>query len=114
MQQIVDLHNDPEFQELGVELLSIAFDSQEELKQGALEYSINNVPLLTDVDKTVSEDYNVLQWAIESGEPSHTFVLVDKNGKIVWIKDYGAPDKPDRTMYVEPAELVGYIKDSLK
>jgi peroxiredoxin len=114
MQQIVDLHNDPEFQKLGVELLSIAFDSQEELKQGALESCITGVPLLTDVDKTVSEDYNVLQWAVESGEPSHTFVLVDKDGRIAWIKDYGAPNNPNRTMYVEPTELVSYIKASLK
>ena len=28
-----------------------------------------------------------LQWAIDNGEPSHTFVLVDGNGKIVWIKE---------------------------
>ena len=37
MQQIVDLQNDPDFQQLGVEVISIAFDSPAELSQGALE-----------------------------------------------------------------------------
>ncbi len=53
------------------------------------------------------------QWAIDNGEPSHTFILVDKTGEVVWIKDYGAPDNPNRTMYVEVEELVSYIKTNL-
>ena len=55
----------------------------------------------------------VLQWAIENGEPSHTFVLVDGSGKIVWIKDYGAPDNPSRTMYVEIDELTRYVEENI-
>jgi alkyl hydroperoxide reductase subunit AhpC len=34
MEQIVDLQNDPDFQSLGVSILSIAFDSQEEHAAG--------------------------------------------------------------------------------
>ncbi|NQS92375.1 MAG: hypothetical protein HQ574_08190, partial [Chloroflexi bacterium] len=55
----------------------------------------------------------VLQWAIENGEPSHTFVLVDGDGKITWIKDYGAPDNPNRTMYVEVSELIHFVETNL-
>ena len=55
----------------------------------------------------------MLQWAIDNGEPSHTFVLVDANGEIAWVKDYGAPDNPDRTMYVEIDELIGHVNISL-
>jgi len=113
MKQIVDLHNDPDFQALGVELVSLAFDSPAELATGAAEYGIRDVPLLSDTDHKVSEAYGVLQWAIDSGEPGHTFVLVDTAGDIAWMRDYGAPDNPDRTMYVEPSEIVEQVRAAL-
>jgi len=113
MQQIVDLHNDTDFRALGVELVSLAFDSPAELASGAAEYGIRDVPLLSDTDHKVSEAYGVLQWAIDSGEPGHTFVLVDSEGTIAWVRDYGAPDNPDRTMYVEPSEIVEQVRAAL-
>ena len=113
MQQIVDLQNSPEFQELNVQVISIARDSISEMAPEAKSLGIVNVPVLSDPDLVVSEEYDVLQWAIENGEPSHTFILVDGQGKIVWIKDYGAPDNPNRTMYVEVDELVNFVKTNL-
>ena len=80
----------------------------------AVSLGITSVPVLSDPDLKVSASYDVLQWAIENGEPSHTFVLVDGDGKIAWVKDYGAPDNPNRTMYVEIDELVTYVRDSLE
>lgn len=112
MQQIVDLQNDPEFQGMDVQLLSIAFDSPEEQAGGAEEYGITNIPLLSDTDKSVSEAYDVLQWAVASGEPGHTFVLVDKDGKIAWIRDYGAPENGG-VMYVPVEDLVSQISENL-
>jgi hypothetical protein len=49
-----------------------------------------------------------MQWAMPSGEPGHTFVLVGKDGKVKWIWDYGAPDNGGR-MYVPPNEFVPEI-----
>ena len=99
MQQIVDLQNDPEFQQLGVELVSIAFDSPSELAQGAAEFGITSVPLLSDSEQDVSQEYGVLKWAVATGEPGHTFILVDEDGKVVWIRDYGAPENGDHLPY---------------
>ena len=113
MQQIVDLQNDPDFRSLNVEVLSIAFDSQSELAAGKLEYDITDVPLLTDTNGQVSADYDLLKWAVRSGEPSHTFVLVDGEGQVAWIRDYGSPTLPDPVMYVPVAELVEQIAASL-
>ena len=113
MQQIVDLQNSPDFQALEVQLISIARDSIAEMAPEAHTLGIASVPVLSDPNLAVSEDYDVLQWAIENGEPSHTFILVDKTGEVVWIKDYGSPDNPNRTMYVEVEELEGYIKTNL-
>jgi hypothetical protein len=70
--------------------------------------------MAVDADSSTSESYDVLRWAIASGEPGHTFVLVDKEGKIRWIRDYGAPDLAERTMYVPLDEMVQQVRDSLK
>ena len=113
MEQIVDLQNSPDFQALDVQLISIARDSIAEMAPEAQNLGITSVPVLSDPELAVSDSYDVLQWAIENGEPSHTFILVNEVGEIIWIKDYGAPDNPNRTMYVEVEELVGYIKSNL-
>ncbi len=113
MKQIVDLQNSSEFQSLNVQVVSIARDSVAEMAPEASRLGITSVPVLSDPDLRVSAEYDVLKWAIGNGEPSHTFVLVDGNGTIVWIKDYGAPDDPDRTMYVEVPELVRYVRQHL-
>jgi len=112
MQQIVDLQDSPEFQELNVAYLSIAFDPAEELSEMAAEYG-TKIPLLTDQNGRVSASYNVLQWAVKSGEPGHTFVLVGEDGKISWIQDYGAQENGGR-MYVPVDELTQQIATSLK
>lgn len=111
MQQIVDLQNAPTFQALDVGFLSIAFDPPAQLATVAREYG-TEIPLLTDVDHSVSESFGVLQWAVKSGEPGHTFVLVSEQGDVLWIQDYGAPENRG-VMYVPVEELVAEIKARL-
>ena len=113
MQQVVDLQNDASFQSLGVQVISIARDTAFEQATEAIGLGITSVPMLSDPDLTVSAEYDVLQYAIDNGEPSHTFVLVDSAGQVVWLKDYGAPDNPNRTMYVPVDELTKYVKENL-
>jgi peroxiredoxin len=114
MQQIVDLQNSSEFQALNVQVISIARDTVDEMAPESKALGITNVPILSDPDLAVSAEYDVLQWAIANGEPSHTFVLVDGTGQIVWVKDYGAPDNPDPTMYIEVDELIDFVKANLE
>ena len=114
MKQIVDLQNSSKFKELDVQLISIARDSIPEMAVEVDTLGIVTVPVLSDPDSVVTGAYDVLQWAMDNGEPSHTFILLDKEGKIVWVKDYGAPDNPNRTMYVEVSELVRFIKTNLE
>jgi peroxiredoxin len=93
-------------------LVSIAFDSLLELAAGADQFGITDVPLASDSDGRISAAYDVLQWAMRNGEPGHTFILVDQEGKIAWIQDYGAPENGG-VMYVPPLELVTKIKTAL-
>jgi peroxiredoxin len=113
MQQVVDLQNDPSFQALGVPVLSIAFDTIEEQSVEAQALGITSVPLLSDAQHEVSQAYDVLQWAVGSGEPGHTFILVDQDGRIAWVEDYGAPDNPKRTMYVPIEELTEKVAGAI-
>jgi hypothetical protein len=69
--------------------------------------------LLIDGDGAVSDAYGVLEWAVATGEPGHTFALVDEAGKIVWLQDFGAEENGGR-MYVPMQELVEAIQGALR
>ena len=97
---------------MDVAILSIAFDPQDAQAASRVEYGIT-VPMLVDNDHSVSETYDVLQWAVGTGEPGHTFILVDATGDLVWIQDYGAPENGGQ-MYVPVDELTMKIKQSLE
>jgi len=111
MQQIVDLETDTEYAALDVQLVSIAFDSPEVMAAAGAAAGVTETPMLTDADGSVSGAYDVLQWAVATGEPGHTFVLVD-GGEIAWIRDYGAPENGG-SMYVLPAEIAAQVAEAL-
>jgi peroxiredoxin len=98
---------------MGVKVISIAFDPTNEQALAAAEYGITSVPMLSDADRTVSEDYGVLKWAVATGEPGHTFILVGENGRVLWLRDYGAPENGG-LMYVPVDELVSQIAEKLR
>jgi hypothetical protein len=54
-----------------------------------------------------------MRWATPGGEPSHTFVLVGKDGMVKWIQDYGHSTNGGR-MYVPITELVNTISPNLQ
>ena len=108
----MDLQNDPDFQALDVQLISIAFDNAVEQEQAIADYGIE-IPMLIDSDGTVSQVYDVLQWAVGTGEPGHSFILVNAEGIITWIKDYGSPQLDNPVMYVPVDELLRFIQDNL-
>ncbi len=112
MQQVVDLQNSPDFKATGAQLISIATDPASQQAPEAQALGIT-VPMLVD-DGSVTKLFGADEFSLANGEPSHTFALVDANGNLVWFKDYGAPDNPNRTMYVEVDELVNFINQSLK
>lgn len=88
---------------MNIELVSIAIDPVPQLEEDASRLGITT-PFLSDADSQMSVEYGVLRWAMPSGEPGHTFVLVDEQGVVRWIRDYGAPENGG-LMYVEVQEL---------
>lgn len=109
---MVDLQNDPKFQALNLNLVSITVNTQEQTAGSARELGIK-VPHLSDAGKVVSTAYGVLRWATPAGTPSHTFILLDKSGKVKWIQDYGHPSNGGR-MYVPLDELYRDVSSHLQ
>jgi peroxiredoxin len=111
LQQIVDLQKDAAFQATGIALVNVGTDSPQDLERAARNYGITT-PLLSDQNREMSRAFGVLQWAMPSGEPGHTFVLIGKDGRVKWIQDYGAPQNGG-LMYVPVADLLRAIKTAL-
>src|SRR6266542_4955662 len=108
MQQVVDLQNSKDFQALGVEFLSISPDSVQAWATAATAKAVHT-PLLSDASNRVAIAYGVMRWGMGGGTmPGHTFVLVDRSGRISWIRDYGAPEHGG-LMYVAPKDLVPLV-----
>jgi hypothetical protein len=83
---VVDLHEDKDFQGLGVELLSISPDPIDAWREAGRDMGIRNFNgILTDAENQVAGPYGVMQWAA-GGEPGHTFILVDESGEIAWLQ----------------------------
>jgi len=111
MQQVVDLEGSSEFNELDIVLFSISTDPPPQLAQAVQEYGVDSHHL-SDEGGEVTERYGASQWAMPSGEPGHTFVLVGIDGEIKWIRDYGAPQNGG-LMYVPVDQLVQEISQAL-
>jgi peroxiredoxin len=91
----------------------VAPDPPGDWRDAAGDYDVpDDAILLSDEGNRVASAYDVMQWQAATGEPGHTFVLVDETGEIAWIRDYGDPDNGG-LMYVMPDELIPQIEEHL-
>jgi peroxiredoxin len=65
------------------------------------------MPVLTDVDRTVSEAYNTLGFGMHADKPNHTFVFIDKAGEIRWWEDYPSMRAPTDGVIKKVQALAG-------
>jgi peroxiredoxin len=117
LQQVGDLETSKEFIGLGVQLVSISPDPPEAWQDAAEEFNLTT-PLVTDPGNKVAQRYGVMRWRVpetadvDSAEPGHTFVLVDEQGLVKWVRDYGAREHGG-VMYVFPDTLIGELEQEL-
>ncbi|MGH2590832.1 MAG: peroxiredoxin family protein, partial [Actinomycetota bacterium] len=101
--------------EAGDRLLTLPEDSTTwRVEAWVAEAEANGIdlPLLSDAGNSIATEYGVMRWKMPSNEPGHTFVLVDGDGRIAWIRDYGAPENGG-LMYVPVADLVSALREQL-
>src|SRR5439155_12316706 len=111
MRQVVDLQRDRQIGSMGLEVLSIAPDSAQAWAAAGRKLGITT-PLLSDPGNRVAAMFGVMRWGMGT-MPGHTFVLIDRNGVIRWVRDYGAPEHGS-VMYVSPSQLLPAIRQHLK
>lgn len=86
-------------------------DPLSDLKAEARDKNIHGV-VASDADKKVSELYDAMQASMHPGsKPGHTFVLVNKSGKMIWRWDWIGHGKP---MYVQVNDLFDDVQTWLK
>lgn len=82
-------------------LVNVTTDPPGVLRQAASAYRITT-PLVSDENRDMSRAYDVLGQGMHPDSAGHTFVLVDRSGRIRWRNDYG-------TMFVQPATLLAQL-----
>ncbi|MGI0044883.1 MAG: peroxiredoxin family protein, partial [Nitrososphaeraceae archaeon] len=116
--QIEDIQKEyDKFKSLDIEILIIAVDPLNALMKESNNRGIT-LPVLDDADLAVSKAYDVLDYSMHPGSrPGHSFILVGKDGSIVWREDYypagqimgGMNMNTGGRMYVPVAELLKEI-----
>lgn len=111
LQQMVDIDkNYSTFSKMGITVVSITADSPSSLGTWAQNNGITKMMVLSDTSLQVDQEYGTLYaGSMHPGmAPGHTFILVGKDGTILWRKDYGST-----TMYVQMNELISSVKSAL-
>ncbi len=108
LQQMVDIdRNYSTFGDMGIVVASITTDSASGMTTWSQNNRISNMMVLTDPSLTVDREYDTLfAGSMHPGmAPGHTFILVGKDGTILWRQDYGS-----YTMYVPMNQLIASVK----
>lgn len=111
LQQMVDIdRNYSAFGEMGVTVVSITTDRMSDMRMWAQNNGITRMMVLPDQSLQVDREYTTLYaGSMHAGSaPGHTFILVGKDGSVLWRKDYGS-----YTMYVPMNELIASVKSAL-
>jgi peroxiredoxin Q/BCP len=107
LQQMHDLDGlNSQFSGMNVLVVSITPDNLGQLQNWASSYGPQYGLVLSDANQVAFNLYH----PVGSGGTmmTHTFILVNKSGAIVWRQDYGPG-----TMYVENSEIMADVKNAL-
>ena len=107
-QQMRDLQReDAKLRALETSLITITGDSLSDLKAASVRESVVGMPLLSDSNLSASRAFDALYVSMHPGQvPGHTFVLVDRGGKVLWRRDY-------QEMYVPVDQVLSAVAKGL-
>ena len=93
LQQMVDIdRNYSAFSEMGITVASITTSSMSDMRAWAENNGITRMMVLPDQSLKVDQEYTTLYAGSmhAGGAPGHTFILLGKDGNVLWRKDYGS------------------------
>lgn len=111
LQQMVDIdRNYSAFTGMGIAVVSITTNSMSDMQTWSQNNGITKMMVLPDQSLRVDQEYGTLYaGSMHAGSaPGHTFILIGKDGTILWRKDYGS-----YTMYIPMSELIASVKSAL-
>lgn len=111
--QLKDIESNIErFRALGIEaVVSITTDPIDALKQKAAIERLST-PVLSDPDLRVSKAYDTNSYGMMGrSRNGHTFIALDRDGRILWRADYGGA--PKYHMYVPVKNLIADLRQGL-
>lgn len=101
-EQIQSLEQDSaELRKRDLTLINITTDPADVLSEAVSAYGITT-PMISDESLDMSNAYGAVGQGMHPNTDGHTFVLVDRSGRIRWRKDYTA-------MFVQPDRLFAEI-----
>lgn len=117
MQQMPELDKYlSDFKKMDVKLLYVALDSPEAMSKASSRYGLKS-PVLSYQDAQTEQDYDLLPYSMGMGRRAgHTFVLVGKDGEILWRKDYWPSvgmSVPGGRMFVPGSEILSEVQKVL-
>jgi len=104
---------EPKLHALGIgPIVSITTDPLGLIRQKAQDEGLT-IPVLSDEGGRVSDTYDARSYGMMGHDrDGHSFILVGKNGKILWRADYGGA--PKYTMFVPVAVLLAQLQAGRK
>lgn len=107
-QQMRDLRReDAKLRAFETSLITITNDPLSELKAASVREGVVGMPLLSDSTLGTSRAYDALYVSMHPGQVlGHTFVLLDRGGKVLWRRDY-------REMYVPVDQVLSAVAKGL-
>ncbi len=112
--QIAAIQKDEaKFHALGIgPIVSITTDPLGDITQKAKDEGLS-IPVLSDQGGQISDSYSARDYGMMGHDrDGHSFVVVGKDGKILWRADYGGA--PKYTMFVPDDVLLAQLKAGIK
>jgi peroxiredoxin len=107
LQQMHDLDGlHAQFNGMGVLVVSITPDSIDQLRSWARSYGSQDGLVLSDPNQIAFSLYHPV--GTGGSMMTHTFILVNESGVIVWRQDYGPSN-----MYVQNSEILAAVRNAL-
>jgi len=89
----------------GITLVPIMVETQQRVAAEAQRLGVTT-PILIDIDRSVSQSYDMIGIYGHQNTPTHSFALVDQDGRVTWRQDYPDVFVPLENLLADLGDLI--------